>query len=76
MVTLHWQGCLKRDDKQKMFTKSGSELAGSQPLTAMMCKNREMLVNQVFVFLEFAVDLSSKEVLVEAAYGASVWAQR
>lgn len=59
-----------------MFTNNGSELPSRWPLTAMMYKNGEMLVNQIFVLLEFAVDLSFKEVLAEAQTGASIWAQR
>ena len=38
VVTLYWQGNIKRDGKHKMFTKSGSELPSSQPPTAMMGK--------------------------------------
>lgn len=74
MITLQWRGSLKRDGKHKLFTNSGSELPSSQPLPAIMYKNREMLVNQIFVLLEIAVAVSSKEVLVESDCNASIWA--
>lgn len=40
-----------------------------------MRKDREMLVNQIFALLGFAVDLSSKEILVESDYGTDIWAR-
>lgn len=55
-----------------MFTNNGLELPSKWPLTAMMYKNGERLVNQIFVLLEFAVDLLLKEVLAEAHCGASI----
>lgn len=54
-----------------MFTKTGSALPSSQPLTVMMYKNRDD-GNQIFVLLESAVDLSPKELLVESDYGVHV----
>lgn len=54
-----------------MFTNNGSELPSRGPLTAMMYKNGEKLVSQIFVLLEFAVDLSFKKVLAEAHCGDS-----
>lgn len=35
-------------------------------------QNREMLVNEIFVLLEFAIDLSPKETLVESDYVAGI----
>lgn len=34
-----------------------------------------MLVNEIFVLLEFAIDSSPKETLVESDYVAGIWGQ-